>query len=75
MKDANGTEIKIGSIVKHKHEPLPAGESATKETAHQMHSFHGVAMVVDFTCIGVIVERTNRGMIPHYLAENVVVVK
>lgn len=76
MKDANGVEIKIGSIVRHKHfPPLAKDEAITPENAPRFHHFGGPSPVLEFVetqCV--MVQKCGRDHVPVHLAELVVVV-
>ena len=69
-KDWKGQEIKVGSIVKHRYEPLPAGAlTARREEAHRFHNFAGTSEVVLLHGASVEVRRTNRNHIPVHIPE------
>lgn len=69
-KDCNGREIKIGDVVKHKHEP----DSVVGNECVGFHNFAGKARVVRLFTGCVEVERHSHSQIPVYCSELVEVV-
>lgn len=75
MKDVNGTEIKVGSVVRALHEPL--GNSLSSPVLGQperWHNFFGTSKVIEVLTNSVLVEKTCPAHYPAHVPELLVVV-
>ena len=74
MKDANGTEITVGSIVKALHQPDGIAGISSKDDKRG-HNFFGTSKVILVLTAAVLVEKTNPKHNPVHVPELLVVVQ